>query len=98
MTTRAAPDTNLAVFTAEGGFAVEVRIEDQTIWLTQKQMAKLFAVDARTVNEHLSNIYQTEELQEDATLRNFRTVQMEGSRRVARDTKHFNLDAILSVG
>lgn len=93
-----APDTNLAVFTAEGGFAVDVRVEAESVWITQKQMAQLFGVKTPTINEHLHAIYESAELQRDGTLRNFRTVRMEGSRAVSRDTLHYNLDAILSVG
>ena len=77
---------------------IRVRIEDEKIWLTQKLIAELFDVDVRTVNEHLVNIYLERELDENATIRNFRIVQKEAAREVARDTKHYNLDAILAVG
>lgn len=93
-----APETEVAVFMADGSFALDVRVEADSVWLSQKQMAELFGVDLRTINEHLINVYQAEELQEDGTLRNFRIVQAEGKRSVTRDTKHYNLDAILSVG
>jgi hypothetical protein len=75
-----------------------VRIEDENVWLTQKLIAELFDVDVRTVNEHLNNIYSEQELDECATIRNFRIVQKEASREVGRDIKHYNLDAILAVG
>lgn len=61
-------------------------------------MAELFAVDVRTVNEHLKNIYDSGELQREATIRKFRTIQTEGSRQVARNIDYYNLDAIISVG
>jgi hypothetical protein len=77
---------------------IRVRIEDENVWLTQKLIAELFRVDVRTVNEHLNNIYLERELNEDQTIRNFRIVQKEGLREVARDIKHYNLDAILAVG
>ncbi len=77
---------------------ISVRIEDENVWLTQKLIAELFDVDVRTVNEHLANIYLEQELEENSTIRNFRIVQKEASREVARDVKHYNLDAILSVG
>lgn len=77
---------------------IRVRIEDENVWLTQKLIAELFDVDVRTVNEHLVNIYLERELDENSTIRNFRIVQKEASREVTRDTKHYNLDAILAVG
>ena len=63
---------------------VDVFIEDETVWLTQKAMGELFGVVKSTISEHLSNIYETNELTKDATVRNFRTVQTEGGREVAR--------------
>ena len=75
-----------------------VRIEDENVWLTQKLIAELFNVDVRTVNEHLVNIYRERELDENATIRNFRIVQKEALREVTRDVKHYNLDAILAIG
>ena len=77
---------------------IRVRIEDENVWLTQKLIAELFDVDVRTVNEHLNNIYLEQELDKNATIRNFRIVQKEVSREVERDIKHYNLDAILAVG
>lgn len=78
--------------------SIEVRYEDGTLWLTQKMMANLFDVDVRTVNEHLINIYKTEELERDTTIRKFRIVQTEGTRQVSREIDHYNLDAVISVG
>ncbi|QHE75667.1 virulence RhuM family protein [Hydrogenophaga sp. PBL-H3] len=87
------------IFTGQAGEkSIEARYEDETVWLTQKLMAELFAVDVRTVSEHLKNIYESEELAREATLRKFRTVQIEGIREVARNVDFFNLDAIISVG
>ncbi len=77
---------------------IEVRVEGETVWLTQKLIAALFEVDVRTVSEHLQNIFASGELKEAATLRNFRTVQKEGEREVARHVAFYNLDAIISVG
>lgn len=71
------------------------RIEN--IWLTQKMMATLYGVDVRTINEHIKKIYSDSELEEDATIRNFRIVQIEGSRQVTRDTKHYNFQVIITV-
>jgi len=77
---------------------IRVRIEDENVWLTQKLIAELFNIDVRTVNEHLVNIYLERELDKNSTIRNFRIVQKEASREVARDMKHYNLDTILAVG
>ncbi len=82
--------------TGEGG--IEVRVEDETVWLTQKLMAALFAVDVRTINEHLGNVYGDGEQRREATVRKFRIVHLEGSREVAREVDHYNLDAIIAVG
>jgi hypothetical protein len=87
------------VFTSQAGEqGIEVRVADETVWLTQKRIAVLFDVDVRTVSEHLQNIFATNELAQEATLRNFRTVQTEGAREVARNVSFYNLDAIIAVG
>ena len=78
--------------------SIEMRYEDENIWLTQKMMATLYDVDVRTINEHIKKIYFDSELEEDSTIRNFRIVQTEGSRQVTRDTKHYNLQMIIAVG
>ena len=78
--------------------SIEMRYEDENIWLTQKMMATLYDVDVRTINEHIKKVYSDSELEEDATIRNFRIVQTEGSRQVTRDTKHYNLQMIIAVG
>lgn len=86
------------VFTTDEALGIEVRYDEQTIWLSQKLMAQLFGVDVRTVNEHLKNIYDTGELVKRATIRKFRIVQQEGGRQISRNVDHYNLDAIISVG
>ena len=78
--------------------SIEMRYEDENIWLTQKMIATLYDVDVRTINEHIKKIYSDLELEEDSTIRNFRIVQTEGSRQVTRDTKHYNLQMIIAVG
>ena len=78
--------------------SIEMRYEDENIWLTQKMMATLYDVDVRTINEHIKKIYSDSELEEDSTIRNFRIVQTEGPRQVTRDTKHYNLQMIIAVG
>ncbi|WP_338546941.1 virulence RhuM family protein [Emergencia sp. JLR.KK010] len=78
--------------------SIEMRYEDENIWLTQKMMATLYDVGLPTINEHIKKIYADSELEETATIRNFRIVQTEGSRQVSRDTKHYNLQMIIAVG
>ena len=78
--------------------SIEMRYEDENIWLTQKMMATLYDVGLPTINEHIKKIYADSELGETATIRNFRIVQTEGSRQVTRDTKHYNLQMIIAVG
>ena len=74
------------IFTKQAGEGtIEVRFEDETVWLTQKLMAVLFEVDVRTISEHVANIYETGEQRREATVRKFRTVQKEGNREVARN-------------
>ena len=75
-----------------------MRYEDENIWLTQKMMSALYDVDVRTINEHIQKIYEDGELTEEATIRNFRIVQTEGSRQVSRQVKHYNLQMIIAVG
>ena len=78
--------------------SIEMRYEDENIWLTQKMMAALYDVDVRTINEHIKKIYSDSELEEDSTIRNFRIVQNEGARQVQRETNHYNLQMIIAVG
>ncbi len=77
---------------------VKVAIKDETIWITQRGMAELFDVSTPTINEHLKNIFESNELEKESTIRNFRIVQTEGARQVTRDIDFYNLDAIISVG
>ena len=84
------------IFTRQAGEeSIEVRFEDETIWLTQKLMAALFDVDVRTISEHLRNIFASGELDERAVVRKFRITAADGK---AYQTQHYNLDAIISVG
>ena len=78
--------------------SIEMRYEDENIWLTQKMMATLYDVGLPTINEHIKKIYADSELEEAATIRNFRIVQTEGTRQVTRDTKHYSLQMIIAVG
>ncbi len=77
---------------------VEVKFEQETIWLSQKQMAHLFEKDSDTIGLHLKNIYKSEELDEFSTTELFSVVQKEGKRSIKRNVKFYNLDAIISVG
>lgn len=78
--------------------SIEVRYEDETIWLSQKLMSELFDVEVNTINYHLKEIYKSGEIQEERTIRKFRIVQQEGERQVNREIYFYNLDAIISVG
>jgi hypothetical protein len=79
----------------DGGTRVQVRIMDETVWLTQKQMAELFQKDVRTIGEHIRNVFAEGELPSDAVIRNFRITAADGKQ---YDTQHYNLDVIISVG
>lgn len=78
--------------------SVEIRYEDENIWLTQKMLATLYDVDVRTINYHIKKIFEDGELQEVATIRKFRIVQSEGERAIERDVNHYNLQMIIAVG
>ena len=84
--------------TPEGITKVEVVFHNETFWLSQRRMAELFEVEVTTINYHLKNIFKSNELKEEATIRKFRIVQTEGERTVTRDLALYNLDAIIAVG
>ncbi|TAM98403.1 MAG: hydroxyacid dehydrogenase [Chitinophagaceae bacterium] len=84
--------------TESGQTKIDVRLENETVWLTQKSMAKLFQTTSQNITIHLKNIFEESELQEDATCKDFLQVQKEGNRMVERKQKFYNLDAIISVG
>lgn len=83
---------------ADGSIATEVRLEGETVWLTQKQMAELFDKNIMTISEHIANVFAEGELEPSATIRKFLIVRMEGNREVKREIEHYNLDTIISVG
>ena len=83
---------------ADGSMTTEVRLEGETVWLTQRQMGELFVTTPENVLMHLNNIYREGELLENPTTKDFLVVQQEGKRQVKRTLKHYNLDAIISVG
>jgi hypothetical protein len=84
--------------TPEGSIKVEVVVQDETVWLTQKAMGEIFGVVKSTISEHISNIYESGELKKEATVRKIRTVQEEGEREIKRLLEFYNLDVIISVG
>ncbi len=84
--------------TGDNPTSVEMRYEDENIWLTQKLMATLYDVEVNTINEHIKKIFSDNELNEDATIRKFRIVQNEGNRQVSREVAHYNLQMIIAVG
>ncbi|WP_316794735.1 RhuM family protein [Pedobacter frigoris] len=84
--------------TTDGQTAIDVKLENETIWLTQAQIVSLFQSSKANISEHLKHIYSTGELEESSTVRKFRTVQKEGIREITRESNHYNLDAIISLG
>lgn len=93
------PQSEIILYqTEDGRTRVQCRFENETIWLTQALIAELFQVTVPTVNEHLKGIFADGELGTEATIRKFRIVRFEGSREVAREIEHYNLDVILAVG
>ena len=78
--------------------SIEVRYEDENIWLTQKMLATVYGVNIATINEHIKNIYKDNELEEDSTIRKFLIVQKEGNRDVSRNVAHYNLQMIIAIG
>jgi hypothetical protein len=92
------PAADNAIYMAPSGeLQLDVRIDSETVWLTQAQIAVLFDVQVPTINEHLKNIYEQGELERSATIRNFRIVRQEGRRTINRNIGHYSLDAIISV-
>ena len=84
--------------TEDGETRIQTLLKDETVWLSQAQMAELFDKTTPTINEHIKNIFDEGELSEESTIRNFRIVQTEGKREVSRDINFYNLDVIISVG
>ena len=82
----------------EGNIKIDVRLEEETVWLTYDQIATLFGKGRSTIAEHIANVYEEGELEQNRTCRKFRQVWKEGVREVERDIDHFNLDVIISVG
>ena len=92
-------DKQIEIYQSEDGQTqIEVRLEEETLWLSQSQLAELFDKDVRTINEHIKNIFADGELAENPTIRKFRIVRQEGKRQVGREIEHYNLDMAISVG
>ena len=91
-------DGSRKTLSADGGLNLQVRLDGQTVWLTQAGMAELFQTTPQNITMHLATIYEDGELNELATCKEFLQVRMEGQRTVRRNTKHYSLDAILAVG
>ena len=91
--------SEIIIYQSENGNThIEVRLEDSTVWLSQKMMANLYQKDVRTINEHIKTIFDEHELEPASTIRNFRIVQTEGNRQVSRQVDFYNLDMIIAVG
>ncbi|HNQ69187.1 MAG TPA: RhuM family protein [Bacteroidales bacterium] len=82
----------------DGKIKIDVKLQDDTVWLTQEQMAALFCKGRSTVAEHIANVFKEGELEQNRTCRNFRQVRFEGNREVVREIEYYNLDVIISVG
>jgi len=94
-----APGSEIILYqTEDGRTRLQVKLQDNTVWLTQALMAVLFQKDVRTINEHLVNIFAEAELNREATIRKFRIVCLEGKREVSREVEHYSLEAIIAVG
>ena len=89
----------IVLYTTKDGITkINVQLENETVWLTQKQLTVLFDKNVMTINEHIKNIYGEGELTESATIRKFLIVQKEGNREVSREVLHYNLAVIISAG
>ena len=97
MTTESTSAFEIAIYKAEGG-TVEVRLGQESVWVTQRQMTDVFETTPENVLMHLRNIFKENELVEAATAKDFLAVRTEGKRQVQRRLKHYNLDAVISVG
>ncbi|RAI16144.1 MAG: hypothetical protein DKM22_00210 [Candidatus Melainabacteria bacterium] len=89
----------IAIYTSEdGSVSLDTKLENETIWLTQDMIVKLFDSSKANISEHISHIFKDEELDKNSTVRKFRTVRKEGSRKVSRELEYYNLDIIIAVG
>lgn len=94
-----AKQNEIIIYTRDdGSAAIDVRVEGETVWLTQAQLVELFQSSKANISEHIKNIFEEKELTQEVTVRKFRTVQREGNRAVSREIEHYNLDLIISLG
>ena len=92
-------ENKMIIYTSiDGQTKIDVRLEDETLWLTQQQIAELYQTSRTNVVEHIKHIYEEQELDENSTCRNFRQVRTEGTRQVERELPFYNLDMIISLG
>ena len=92
-------DTNILIYqTEDGNTKIDVRLENETVWMTQKAIAELYQTSPQNITLHIKNIYEEAELQEESTCKYYLQVQNEGSREVKRKTKHYNLEMIIAIG
>ena len=90
---------NIVIYQLEDGKTkIDVKLEDETVWLSQQQMAELFSTSRTNIIEHINNIYDEEELDKNSTCQNFRQVRIEGNSTVNREIPYYNLDMITSLG
>ena len=92
------PQGEIVLYQPDATTRLEVRLEEDTVWLTQTQIVDLFQSSKGNISEHIKNIYAQKELEPQATVRDFRTVRKEGNRMVSRNLTYYNLDAIISIG
>ena len=91
--------TDLLMYqTEDGETKINVRLEDETVWMTQKAIAELFQTTPQNITLHIKNIFEENEMFEDSTCKDYLQVQIEGSREVKRKTRHYNLEMILAIG
>lgn len=91
-------ENEIIIYQPDENLALDVRVEDESVWLTQSQIVELFDSSKANISEHLKHIFDSGELAKEATVRKFRTVRREGNRSVTRNIDFFNLDVIISVG
>ena len=98
ITIRSSAAEYLTYIASSGEIGIEIRYEDENIWLTQKMLASLYDIEVNTINYHIKKIYDDNELLEESTIRKFRIVQKEGNRNVEREVNHYNLQMIIAIG
>lgn len=92
-------ESNMLIYqTEEGNTRIDVRLEDETVWMTQKAIAELYQTSSQNITLHIKNIYEEEELDELATCKSYLQVKNEGGRKVKRKLKHYNLEMIIAIG